>query len=319
MKYYTSLALLLFISGCALAQTIAPQHQWNVTLQVVDEDGNPVFGANASVGYFVNSQPASSEGLTDGNGVFTASHTADNDLNELGFTAEKTGYYTTRMGHMLFPPYDPAKWDITQTIVLKKIGQPIPMYARWIRSEPGVFKKTGKLPIVFNTTIGYDLVLGDWVAPYGTGVNTDLKVTEEFNKQSALDYDFKLTISFPKAGDGIQEFTVPDAEKESDLRSPHEAPTNGYNAQLVRENFHHPGQAGQSDYDPNRNYFFRVRTVLDHQGNVVSTHYGKIYGDPEQMSFEYYLNPTPNDRNIEFDPKQNLLGGLKPFEQVNTP
>ena len=62
-----------------------------------------------------------------------------------------------------------------------------------------------------------------------------------------------------------------------------------------------------------------MRTVLDENGNVKSALYGKIYGDPMQMNFRYYLNPTPNDRNIEFDPKQNLLGGLKPVEQVDAP
>jgi hypothetical protein len=60
-----------------------------------------------------------------------------------------------------------------------------------------------------------------------------------------------------------------------------------------------------------------VRTVKDHAGNIVSARYGKIYGD--FMQFSYYLNPTPNDRNIEFDPKQNLLGGLKSFERVSAP
>ena len=37
------------------------------------------------------------------------------------------------------------------------------------------------------------------------------------------------------------------------------------------------------------------------------------------MEFSYYLNPTPNDRNVEFDPKQNLLGGLKVGEGVTAP
>jgi hypothetical protein len=60
-----------------------------------------------------------------------------------------------------------------------------------------------------------------------------------------------------------------------------------------------------------------VRAVLDGCGNVKSALYGKIYGD--FMQFSYYLNPAPNDRNIEFDPKQNLLGGLQSFEQVTTP
>jgi len=33
----------------------------------------------------------------------------------------------------------------------------------------------------------------------------------------------------------------------------------------------------------------------------------------------YYLNPTPNSRNVEFDPKQNLLKSLDPLEQVDAP
>jgi hypothetical protein len=52
-------------------------------------------------------------------------------------------------------------------------------------------------------------------------------------------------------------------------------------------------------------------------GTVKSALYGKIYGD--FMQFRYYLNPTPNDRNIEFDPKQNLLKNLSQLEQVSAP
>jgi len=54
-----------------------------------------------------------------------------------------------------------------------------------------------------------------------------------------------------------------------------------------------------------------------HEGNIGGVHYGKIYGD--SMQFSYYLNPSSNDRNIEFDPKQNLLCGLQSFEQVTAP
>ena len=36
------------------------------------------------------------------------------------------------------------------------------------------------------------------------------------------------------------------------------------------------------------------------------------------MQFKYYLNPTINDRNVEFDPKQNLMKNLKSLrESVN--
>ena len=32
-----------------------------------------------------------------------------------------------------------------------------------------------------------------------------------------------------------------------------------------------------------------------------------------------YFNPTPNSRNVEFDPKQNLMTNLKPDEGVSEP
>src|SRR5204863_9024831 len=71
-------------------------------------------------------------------------------------------------------------------------------------------------------------------------------------------------------------------------------------------------------YDPQKHgYFFRIRTSVHASGKIVSANYGKIYGD--FMDFTYYLNPTPNDRNIEFDPKRNLFTNLKANERVTQP
>ena len=41
-----------------------------------------------------------------------------------------------------------------------------------------------------------------------------------------------------------------------------------------------------------------------------------ISGTP--LHLLYYLNPTPNDRNMEFDPKRNLAD-VTPFEEVYEP
>jgi hypothetical protein len=137
---------------------------------------------------------------------------------------------------------------------------------------------------------------GDWVAPYGKGVNTDFLFTEN---HADVKSGYTLTVSFPHPGDGIQRFSRDWSLGVSGLQSSHEAPIDGY--QPKYEQTQMP--------DPNQIYYFRVQTVLDENGNVKSTLYGKIYGD--FMQFSYYLNPTPNDRNIEFDPKQNLFK-LKP-------
>ena len=307
MKYLTHLILASITINYACAQVALVGHEWNVTLKVVDETGKPIEGAKASVGYYSKSQPKSIDGLTDTNGIFRASHHAYSGI--LGFTAEKSGFYTTREpSYELGFTYDYAKWNPTQTIVLKRIGKPIPMYAKHLEGGPPIF----------NDPVGFDLMLGDWVTPNGKGQTTDIIFTGELNQKTKNDFDYKLTISFPMRGDGIRNFITDSTDKSSGLHSSHEAPADGYQLQVIRTMNRHPGSGTKEDMnDPNRNYYFRVRTMLDQNGNVKSALYGKIYGD--FMQFSYYLNPTPNDRNVEFDPKQNLMKKLTPLEAVTGP
>ena len=203
-----------------------------------------------------------------------------------------------------------SKWNPTVNIVLKRIVKPIPMYAKSVNLAMPIFDKS----------VGFDFELGDWVGPYGKGVNSDIVFTAHFDKRSRLDFDYKLTVSFPKQGDGIQVFNVPNYylhSQGSALRSNEEAPEADYQSEIVREHNERPDKILKYDNDPERIYIFRVRTKVDDRGNIVSAHYGKIYGD--FMQFKYYLNPTPNSRNIEFDPKQNLMKNLKFDEEVKAP
>jgi hypothetical protein len=59
-------------------------------------------------------------------------------------------------------------------------------------------------------------------------------------------------------------------------------------------------------------YFLRTRVQLDADGDIISANYAKIYDEIRfdargLVSFWYYYNPTPNDRNLEFDPARNLF------------
>ena len=88
MKTILLLSLFAVAVGCAQAQPMnIPTPEWKVTLKVVDDDGNPVAGAKATV---VSTNQIT--GLTDTNGVFVASH-RDKSF-ALAFDVKKDGYYS---------------------------------------------------------------------------------------------------------------------------------------------------------------------------------------------------------------------------------
>jgi len=308
MKYIICLMLAMSVGARVQAQDF---HDWKVNFKIVDETGQPIQGAEATVFYDRMAMPDKSidpgkiSGLTDAAGVFMASH--HDKTYGLRFRVQKDGFYSTDWTEDFHRVFSPEKLNLNLNLMLKKIAKPIAMYAKWVNENPPFLGQP----------IGYDLMVGDWVVPNRKGVNADIIFQKESYRKSGADYEYKVKVTFPKSGDGIQIYNVTDAEKGSDLRSPHEAPVDGYQPVLEKERSAHPGQPTKNDDDPNRIYLFRVRTALDVNGNVVSAHYGKIYGD--FMQFTYYLNPTPNDRNIEFDPKQNLIGVSPSSPRVQSP
>jgi len=306
MKKLVKIVCSTLLAWSAYAQ-VTNSYTWKATLKVIDENGVAFFGASASIGFYTNSVSTGVNGVTDTDGLFTVTHAARSENAIVSFEAKKEGYYSILQDIDLGPPYNLEKWSPSKTLVLKRIGKPIAMYAKWVNENPPTAGQS----------IGYDFMMGDWVCTGHKGITADIIFQKWAYRKSGSDYEYKVKVTFPKAGDGIQIYTIPDSEKGSGLRSPHEAPLDGYLSELNKERSAHPGQPNKNDDDPNRIYLFRVRTALDQNGNVVSARYGKIYGD--FMQFTYYYNPTPNDRNIEFDPKQNLLGGLQSFEQVSQP
>lgn len=302
--------LRLIIAGIAIsacAQIEPPKHDWNVTLKVVDDTGQPVGFANTWVYFLLTNQIA---GLTDTNGVFVATH-YDGSEN-LAFQIKKLNYYSVWIDYHMGRNYTPEKWNPTKTIVLRKIGNPIPMYAK---------RQEMKFPTL-NEPVGFDLMAGDWVTPYGRGFHTDILLKAHRNIINDREFNAELTVTFPDKDDGI---VVAPSEPAvgSEFKTSRIAAENGYEPELVL-NF-------SNSRGPEKvfGYFIRVRTVLDQGGNIKSALYGKISGNfrfyagtiapTAGMGFDYYLNPTPNDRNVEFDLKRNLVNDLKPLEQVKEP
>lgn len=304
MKIITLLSILAVAAGCVQAKLptiLTPT--WRVTLKVVDDAGKPVASAKATVDYLFTNQIA---GLTDTNGIFIASH-RDKSF-ALAFNVKKNGYYSFWQRYeMGFPEqYNEAKWNPTVQIVLKRMIKPIEMYAKWVNT---------KVPDL-DKPIGYDLMAGDWVTPYGKGFHSDILFTGHFNYPASNESDFTLTVTFPNQKDGIQEFEETATDKASELHSSQAAPEIGYQPEWIQTNNWKNGQPFKTNRSINRNYYFRVRTVLDKNGNIESALYGKIYGD--FMDFRYYLNPTPNDRSVEFD-QHDLIKDLNPLDGVKEP
>lgn len=173
--------------------------------------------------------------------------------------------------------------------------------------------------LLLNSPVGYDLLMQDWVQPYGKGLTNDMIFTVYSKKFGERDAMSSLEVAFPNKYDGIKVFytSKKDAGRLNILKSPHCAPLTGYTNQLIYVKRMSPHKSLKQNIYPmaNRHYFIRVRSSVDQNGNLESALYGKIYHDLTcsfgvsqiNVMFEYYLNPTPNDRNIEYAPGNNLF------------
>ncbi|MBN1522161.1 MAG: carboxypeptidase regulatory-like domain-containing protein [Candidatus Aureabacteria bacterium] len=299
-----------------------------VTIRVVDEEGLPVSEAKVTGGFFAIdelNEGKDFQGMTDEKGIVSFEGRTH---GELSYRAVKEGYYPTSSeyrdwflgkGEIKKGKWHP--WNPTIEVLLRKIKNPVPMYAKRLTID--VPEKSA--------IIGFDLIKGDWVKPYGKGEISDFlfQATQTGDDWKNFEISLKLTFSNPK--DGIQVYKVNADSNEdfpSQLKLPYKAPLEGYKYSWSRKQGNNP-ETGTYNIkkEKNINYIYRVRTALDSNGNVVKALYGKIHGDFEigglkrpklQLAFTYYLNPD-GTRNLEFDPKRNLFEGLSSLEEVTEP
>lgn len=320
MRYVTAFLTLFALPTLASCEVILPEA--TVTVRVVGEDDGSIAGATVGVGfelpYGVN-QPyraTAREAVTGETGSVTFT---EKTSGQVSYGAAKDGYYRTFGDGVNFTPQILAREPLVaeRKVVLRKIGTPVPMYARQLRVE---------IPVV-DAPIGFDLVVSDWVAPYGKGATADFVFTLNRKWIDKKDFDARLTLTFSNPGDGIQTVEEP-LLYGSELKLPRTAPEDGYERQVTNSVSRIPGKPIRNEARDNRSYVYRVRTVLDEKGQVVSALYGKLRGDIRLdpinsktaiVLFTYYLNGESNSRNLEFDPTRNLFGELKSTEQVSNP
>lgn len=323
--------LILMVALLPLISRAQQLLELSITVKVVSEQGDPISNAVVGVGFDQGGnrwigevKSESIKGITDSNGLFCAQATC---TGSLGVMAEKQGYYKWA-DHFFFyrlgkesdgpwQPFDP-KQDVV-TVTLRRIVNPVPMYA----------KRVETVVPVFDLPLGYDLEQGAWVAPHGKGSVSDFIIQVTRRATSQDDYEASLIVSVARPGDGF--LNAPTLRSGgSVLRLSTEAPIVGYQTNVVVKWGRNPSANGTygdvgDDYQPN--YFFRVRSKIDDKGDVVDALYGKVHGafrvsgilrDETRVSFTYYLNPD-GTRNLEFDPARNLFTNLGEFEEVRDP
>lgn len=304
---FTIFAIVLLFSACSVHK---------VTIKVVGEDGLPIEDAKVGMGFERNTgwstDSSGRQGITGADGLFSATGSGNGHIT---YGARKEGYYPSYYDYD-FKKGDP--WNKELTVLLRKIINPVPMYARNAGMEEELI-----FPLL-NKNIGFDLIKCDWVAPYGKGETADFVFNLKKNYLGRRDFSYSLTLKFAGKDDGIINVRE-NLYNGSVFKFPRIAPLSSYSNEIV---FSHSFKNGQiiKSYNQEDSFIFKVRS--DKFGNKGgSAMYGKIRepitvsgikGDRPHLVFMYYLNPD-GTRNLEFDTGKNLFKSLKMLEEVKYP
>jgi len=286
-----------------------------LTIMVKNEDGRSLKDIAVCTWFDDGCKPT---GQTDSNGVFVAEGACS--TKDIPIRIAENGYYESLSGYS-FSNYLSVEngkwqpWNPVVTVVVRRVVNPIPMYMKRLSTDvPAVGKE-----------VGFDLVVGDWVAPYGTGKTADVFFQVTRRITNSRDFELVVKLSYPQVGAGIQQVqTITD----SSFMIPREAPRDGYQKEWSKKLGCEKGTFFNTEEDHSAAFAYRVRVVSEPSGEISRALYGVIKGnlrasgylaDKIHVEFTYYLNPTPNDRNMEFDPKKNLFKNLKPLEGVTAP
>ena len=284
-------------------------------LRVVDYRGFPVadariFGGFQTGGNLNDSEPI--RGITDANGECMVQGKC---VDRVRCVISKEGYYSSDLlvrypDRMSGQPVKNGKWQpygATRTIILKEIKNPVSLvHSKSICPQPPSLDKW----------YGYDIERRRWVSPFGDGVHSDMLIKVSMEAKNEMN-DFKaiMEISFtnnPYAGAYMLK-----TDDFSEMKSIYAADTNAsYLSSFKFVHEKHPNikqtpffkyvsgaEITDTRLDAYSYIVFRTRTKVDDKGNLVSAHYGKIYGLWEFFggirAANVQFNPNPNDTNLE--------------------
>ena len=284
-------------------------------LRVVDHGGFPVAGARIFGGFQTGGNLNDSEpirGVTDANGEYQVQGKC---VGMVRCAISKEGYYSSDL-LVRYPdrtsgtPVKNGKWQpygVTREIILKKMKNPVPLiHSESICPEPPSLGKW----------YGYDIERRRWVSPFGEGVHSDMLIKISIDAKNEMN-DFKTTMEVVFTNNPYAGAYILKTDDFSEMKSIYEAETNAsYRSSFKFVHEKHPNikqtpffkyvsgaEITDTRLDANSYLVFRTRTKVDDKGNLVSAHYGKIYGLWEffggMRAANVKFNPNPNDTNLE--------------------
>ena len=241
-------------------------------------------------------------GFTDANGMYSVH--LKNIFAEIGGSFEKPNYYKTSGDFWYWKEWgDVPPANTNFIIVMRRIINPVPMTRKNI---------TTHLPLN-DEPVGFDLEVGDWVAPHGKGKTADFQMTGTLLRfETRNNSETRILMKFTDELCGIQSFIAPIINGLGKLRSqlmpPHTALDDGYEQALPLWCIIGRTYRAQTNIVKDRNYLFRTRVVVNDDGEIIKANYGWTIGDIEidpndgkkiWMRFSYYYNPDPLSKSLE--------------------
>jgi len=282
-----------------------------VAFHVCDSTGKPVEEALVDIGLSqeANGKIRDYSGKTDQNGNWVLETKCSSIANA---RIRKNGYYETRIRKKLFS-VDRSEvnnrinangwqpWE--QTIILKERRSPSAMCV--------VESKVLHMPL--DKPVGFDFCVGDLTGPLGKGAVADITlqiISTTHPSSSTRSADRLQIVANTEAGGTIKL----KQDIDSQMKSVYRAPTNGFmQVATFFRNRDYTGSGLMYDMamDEGDYIVFRVRVEKDDSGSIVKSKYGKLYklkfgdrgkdGQNAYVLLSYYLNPTDNDTNLEWD------------------
>lgn len=254
--------------------------------KVVDEKGTPIAGATAKMGMCDEKfWTGGTEYVrtTDKDGRFSAwGHGVGINVD-----VSKNGYYNTltnSSGNFSYVkecgPLDRHPYPWTPAFfVLRKMGKTVPL----IKLHSKIWIQKDGSPISLNLTTGQQ-------ASDGQG---DIKVEAWTNDRniepnSHTPYDWRCRITVINGG------LTANTNSEFDFQ----APKNGY---LPSDEINMPATVEKWDTSASRKYFVKLNG-----GRFARMDFEMIAEGSHFFVITSYLNPTPGDRNLEFDPAKQI-------------